>query len=318
MKWGNVGRNVGLGAIAAAAGLAGYSHWQGRRAEAAVPRDGTLVEVEGARLHYLDEGSGPAIVLIHGLGGQLRNFSYALSGRLSGYRVVLVDRPGSGYSVATGATRPGIVEQGAVMARFIAALGLDRPLVVGHSLGGAVALALALDRPDLVRGLALIAPLTQAETAVPEAFRAIAQPSAVGRTLVANLLGVPLGQLAGERTTRKVFAPEPIVPDFATKGGGKLALRPGNLDASMRDLLGAEADMPGLVARYGELTLPVSILYGHQDAILDPDRHGTLTAGQIAGAHLERVAGGHMLPLTQPDLTATFLRDADRRISRPG
>jgi len=311
MKW----RNIGIGAVAAAAGLAGYSHWQGRRAEAAVPQDGVLTEVEGARLHHVDDGNGPAIVIVHGLGGQLRNFSYALAERLAGYRVILVDRPGSGYSVATGGARPGIAEQGAIIGRLIRALGLDRPLLVGHSFGGAVSLALALERPDLVRGLALIAPLSQAETTVPAAFRAIARPSAIGRTLVANLFGVPVGQMTREVTSRRVFAPEPIVPDFATRGGGKLALRPGNLDAAILDLLAAQGEMPALAGRYPELGLPVSILYGRQDSVLDPERHGTLTAGQIAGAHLELVPGGHMLPLTQPDLVARFLREADQRSS---
>jgi len=312
MRW----RDIGFGAAATAAGLAGYSHWQARRAEAAVPMDGTTIDVKGARLHYVDRGHGPAIVMVHGLGGQLRNFSYALAERLADdYRLILVDRPGSGYSAATGAVRPGVAEQGAIVGRLIDALGLDRPLLLGHSLGGAVGLALALDRPGLLRGLALVAPLTQSETTEPAAFRALARPSAVGRTLVAHLVGVPLGQLTQAQVRARVFSPEPVPADFGVAGGVRLALRPGNLDASMLDLVAAHGEMAGLAARYPGLDLPVSILYGRGDAILNPERHGRLTAEQIAGATFEPVDGGHMLPVTRPDLTAAFVRAADQRSS---
>ena len=83
-----------LGAVA----LALLSAWVAWRAERAVPPCGQFIETGGARIHYLDRGQGPAIVLIHGLGGQMQNFSHALLGRLTGeFRVILVDRPGSGY-----------------------------------------------------------------------------------------------------------------------------------------------------------------------------------------------------------------------------
>jgi hypothetical protein len=122
---------LGTGLMAAAGvvgGLVGYSALAGRRAERLVPRDGRFVEVDGARLHYVDIGSGPAILLVHGLSGQLRNFTYALTERLAGdYRVVAVDRPGSGYSIYTRPGGRGLHAQAAIIGRFIAAVGLDRP-----------------------------------------------------------------------------------------------------------------------------------------------------------------------------------------------
>ncbi|WP_419807866.1 alpha/beta fold hydrolase [Sphingomonas sp.] len=308
---------IGAGVALAGAGLAAFSHWAGRRAERQVPADGRFVEVDGARLHYVDIGAndvgGPPIVLVHGLGGQLRNFTYALTERLSAHhRLIVIDRPRSGYSTVLAGVEPGLKAQADLIAGAIRELGIEKPLLVGHSLGGAISLSLALDHPGLVSGLALIAPLTQPQTEVPAAFKGLAAGGAskVARTLIANLVAVPMGALTGTRTTAAVFAPEPVPDDFGIRGGGVLALRPGNVYAAIFEMQAAADELTGIAARYGELTLPVSILYGREDNILDFHTNGETTAAQIARARLELTAGGHMLPVTQPDLTARFVAKA--------
>lgn len=303
---------IGAGAAAVGAGLALFSHWQGRRAERQVPADGAFLDVDGARLHYVDVGEGPAIVMVHGLGGQLRNFSYALTEQLPHHRLILIDRPRSGYSTVPAGVEPGLKAQADLIAAAISALGLKRPLLVGHSLGGAIALSLALDHPGLVSGLALIAPLTQPQVEVPEAFRGLAAGGAskVSRALVANLLAVPVGSATRKKAQAMVFAPEPVPGDFSIKGGGALALRPGNVYAAIFEMQAAADEMTGIAARYGDLKLPVSILYAREDNILDHRTNGAQTTREIAGARLELVDGGHMLPVTQPALTAAFIERA--------
>ncbi len=128
--------------------------WTAWAAERAVPPCGQFIEIKGARIHYLDRGQGRTIVMIHGLGGQMANFSHSLLDRLTDeFRVILVDRPGSGYSTRPRGASARLKAQGDTIAAFIRALRLDRPLLVGHSLGGAVALATALDHPACVGGL---------------------------------------------------------------------------------------------------------------------------------------------------------------------
>ncbi|MGR6329149.1 alpha/beta fold hydrolase [Sphingomonas sp. XXL09] len=306
------------GALAASGfGLAGYSEWVAREAERLVPADGVFREVAGARIHYVDLGDSakPPIVMIHGLGGQLRNFSYAMAERLTAdHRVLLVDRPGSGYSIAHGGAQPRIAEQAAIVARWIAALGLTRPLVVGHSLGGAVALALATTEPATIGGLALVAPLTQHQQEVPDAFRALAAIPPGFRRLIAQTVGTPMSRLVAERTLREVFAPEPAPADFATRGGGALSQRPGNIAAAAADLDSGGRDMPAIVARYPDVAMPVGILFGRGDTILAPALHGEATAAAIPRATLMLVDGGHMLPVTQPDVTADFVRTVAARL----
>lgn len=305
---------VAAGAVAAVgAGLALFSQWQGRRAEAQVPPDGKFVEVPGARLHYVELGEGSPVVMVHGLGGQLRNFSYALAEIVARHhRVILIDRPRSGYSTVDAGSEPGVIEQAAIIAAGITALGLERPLYVGHSLGGALGLALALNHAGVVRALALIAPLTQPQPEPPAVFRGLAAGAATkgARLVISNTLALPLAMLTSPATLKQVFAPEPAPDDFHVRGGGVLALRPANVAAAMFEIGRASQDMEALQPRYGELTLPVSILFAREDHVLNYQRDGEKTAGEIARCRLELVDGGHMLPVTQPELTARFIERA--------
>ncbi|WP_284734494.1 alpha/beta fold hydrolase [Sphingosinicella terrae] len=302
---------AGAAAIAAG-GLALFSRGAARRAERLVPMDGEIIEVEGNRLHYVDKGSGPALVMIHGLGGQMRNFARPLVDDLArDHRVVLVDRPGSGYSLRGAGASASLSAQAAAIAGLIRALGLERPMLVGHSLGGAVSLTLALEQPDCVGSLALIAPLTQDESDAPDVFKSLEIRSPLVRRLIANSIAVPMAMAMREKAMKMVFGPEPVPADFGTEGGGLLGARPGNFYETSSDLVALENQMPALVARYGEIAVPASILYGDGDRLLDPERHGRITAGQIDGARLEIVPGGHMLPFTQPELTARWLREAE-------
>jgi pimeloyl-ACP methyl ester carboxylesterase len=257
----------------------------------------------------VDKGSGPPLVLIHGLGGTLRHFTYAMMDLLvADHRVVMIDRPGSGYSTRSAGTSARFSAQADAIAAVIRALDLRRPVLVGHSLGGAVSLAVALRHPELVSGLALIAPLTQVEDEPPAVFERLAIASPFARRLVAWTVATPLAIRGSRAVVAAIFAPEAVPADFATAGGGLLSLRPLAFHETSSDLVAVNDDLPGMVARYGEVRLPVAVLFGRDDSILQPSRHGELTAGAIPGATMEVVDGGHMLPFTAPARCAEFVR----------
>lgn len=309
---------AGLGAAVLAASVLA-TRAATRRAEKAVPPDGGFVDVEGARLHYIDRGTGPILLFVHGLSGQLRNFTYALTERLEqDFRIIAVDRPGAGYSVPTGPAQPDLVGQADILARFIATLGLERPMLVGHSLGGALALRVALDHPDSISGIALLSPLTQRQDELPEAFAKLNIPSPAVRRLVANTVAVPAGLRNAAATQALIFAPEPAPDDFGTRGGGLLSLRPGAIFASSSEVSAGSGEVAIQAGRYSTLAMPVSILFGADDRILDPARHGAATAALIPGARYDTIPGGHMFPLTMPDATAAWIRDRAREIARRG
>src|ERR1700750_223704 len=161
------------------AGLVWFTANTAKRVEALLPPRGRFMDIDGQRIHYVDTGgSTPAIVMIHGLGGNLLHFGYAMADKLSNdFRVILVDRPGAGYSTRPEGAPATLTAQAKTMATLIRRLDLKQPLVVGHSLGGALSLAIALDHPDCAGGLALIAPLTHVVDTPPDVFKGLEIPS---------------------------------------------------------------------------------------------------------------------------------------------
>lgn len=289
--------------------LAAFTFWTARKIERAMPPTGSFVDVDGARVHYVERGEGPAILLVHGLGGQLQNFTHSLTERLDGFHVIAMDRPGSGHSDRHDDADARLTRQARFVADFIAAKRLDRPLLVGHSLGGAVALATALDHPGIVRGLVLLAPLTHHQTEAPAIFRGLAIASPAMRRFVAWTLAVPAAIRNRVQVLATVFGPNAAPRDFATKGGSLLGLRPKSFYATSTDFMAINHDLPAQETRYGELAMPVGILFGTGDRILDHRRQGAAMAGKVKGLDLELVEGlGHMVQISEPDRTALFIR----------
>ena len=284
--------------------------------EGAVPPLGKTMVVDGATFRYLDEGSGPTIVLVHGLAGNLRHFTYALKDRLTAdYRVILFDRPGCGYSKMAAGASPRLPAQAATIVAFMRALGLEKPLLVGHSLGGALSLAVALDHPEAIGGLALVAPLTHARDDVPSVFRLLATGSPLRRRLTAWLLATPASMLAGSTTLKMLFGPDAAPADFGKNGGGLLTVRPNAFIAASAEMVAVLEDLPTMAARYASIKCPVGVLHGTGDRILDFREQGEAVAKKIPGATIEMIAdAGHMPPLVLPERTAAFIKDVASRV----
>jgi len=149
------------------AALAAFTVLETRRIEARYPPAGRRVPVEGGAIHAVDcpaEGEERgAVLLVHGASGNAADMFFALAGRLSaqGFRVLSLDRPGHGWSdrVGPGAGSSPVV-QAEALRRAAERLGVTEAVVAVHSLGGITGLAMALDHPDFVRALVLIAPVS--------------------------------------------------------------------------------------------------------------------------------------------------------------
>ncbi|MBY0491177.1 MAG: alpha/beta hydrolase [Gemmatimonadaceae bacterium] len=311
--------SVFLAIAAVYVGLVWFAWTTKRKVERLVPPHGTFVTVQGVPVHYVSRGDGPITVLcIHGLAGNARHFTaHVLEALSQQYRVIVVDRPGAGYSGALSVT-PTPQAQAAFLAAVIEALGLERPLVVGHSLGGAVALALATEHPERVAALALVAPLTQAPSTVPAVFAGLVLPSALMRQVVGWTLAIPLSIARRDQVLTAVFSPERVPADFPLRGGGLLGMRPSAFASSSTDLMAVTPPevMAALTSRYAGITVPVGVLYGTHDRILEPRLQGERLMQQIPHATLEWVEmGGHMLPLTVPDRVVSFVQEVAARVA---
>jgi len=296
-------------------GLVVFTARTARKVEAALPPRGKFMQVEGERIHYVDRGgAGPALVLIHGLAGNLMHFTYALADELTGdFRVIMVDRPGCGYSERPDGAPADLKAQAATLAKFMRALGLKQPLVVGHSLGGALSLAIALDHPDCAGALALIAPLTHVPEKVPDVFKGLIIRSPTVRKVIAWTLATPLGILRGAAALKEVFGPEPAPADFPFRAGGLLGLRPKGFCSASSDAVLANYVLPNYVTRYDSLAIPVGMLFAKGDRLLDYRAQGEAMKATYPALDLELMEGGHMLPLTAPDRCAALIRRVSAR-----
>ncbi|WP_372571108.1 alpha/beta fold hydrolase [Ruegeria jejuensis] len=281
-----------------------------REAETLIPMAGTRLDLPGGAIHYVEAGShdAPSLVLIHGLSGKLQHFTYAMMDDLArDHRVIALDRPGCGYSSPFDASAKGLSAQAEVIGMFLDRLEVQNPVLVGHSLGGALALAMALERPDKTAGMALLCPLTHPVDAVPEVFKPLEISGPRLRNFVAQTLYGPFGKLLRGRNLRLVFAPEPAPDDFMTRGGGLLALRPSAFLSSCADLQASAGSIEAQAGRYDTLTVPGAVLNAAGDEILDPVTQGR-PMRQFGLGYEELDNRGHMIPITAPTECADFVR----------
>ncbi len=288
-----------------------------RLVEKLIPPIGRFIEIDGLRLHYLDSGERPGqgmppLLFLHGWLAQLNHFTFALAALFPERRVVLLDRPGCGYSEA--APSQTLAAQAALVAKFVEALGLERPVIVGHSLGGAVAVALALDRGEKIAGLALIAPLTQ-YVAPPKPLDRAVHHGALARWFGAWTLAPFIALVQARENGRRAFAPEAAPPDFWRRAGGLLAVRPRALIVGARELQSQERELAAMAPRYAALAVPTGVLFGKGDLVLDPQRQSADFCANARNAELTLIDGGHMLPVTKPRAVEGFIRGVLARVA---
>ena len=271
------------------------------------PPAGCLVEVDGGRLHALELGTqndGVPIVLLHGASGNLHDMRLGLGQRLArSHRVILIDRPGHGWSARFGGDEDASPSrQAALIAQTLDARGVTRAIIIGHSFAGAIVTAFALDFPERVAALVLLAPVTHPWPGGIAWFYTLAAAPVIGplfaRTIVLPLAFPPLQTLAPT-----VFAPQPMPPDYVRHSALALLLRPAAFVANARDVARLKESVTRQSPRYAEITAPTVIITGDRDTIVSPDIHSRALAATLAHARLIVLPGvGHAVQHIAADL----------------
>jgi pimeloyl-ACP methyl ester carboxylesterase len=290
------GTAIGIGM--ALAGTAFAVHHTARQAERRNPPMGDFVEVDGVRLHYVRRGTGePTIVFLHGNGSMVEEF--AASGLLDlvaqHHRVVAFDRPGFGHSSRPRGRMWTPEDQASLILEACAKLGIERPVVVGHSWGTLVALAMALNHPERVSGLVLASgyyyPTERADVAV---FSPPAIP--ILGDLMRYTVSPILGGLLMPKLIRTMFRPAPVPRRFKTGVPKAMMLRPSQIRASAQDTALMIPSAAAMQDRYGELRVPVTIIAGGGDRIVDPRRQATRLHREVPHSNILVLQNeGHMV-----------------------
>jgi pimeloyl-ACP methyl ester carboxylesterase len=283
--------------------------------ERAHPPTGRFVEVAGGRLHLVELGPAGAqpVVLLHGANGNLADMR-TLGDRLAAkHRVILIDRPGHGWSDRPGGRADASPARQAVLVhQALERIGVSRAILVAHSWAGVLATAYALDYPQSVGGLVLLAPVTHpsplsiawhnniARALLIESARYATAP--VIGPLFVRTLALPFGKLLIWPSVQSAFAPQEPPPDYLARSGAESMLRPSEFTAFAEELVRLREFVPALAARYALITAPTVILAGDRDEVVPPGAHAKAIAGTILGAKLVVLPGvGHMLHFAAAD-----------------
>jgi len=308
-------------ALAVAAGVATHLRAGAREAtaEATWPPAGQMVDVGGVRVHAHVSGTGPDVVLIHGAGGSLRDFTFDLVGRLENrYRVIAFDRPGHGWTDAAdadGVPFDSPQAQAALLQAAALQLGADRPIVVGHSYGGAVTMAWAVALPDTLAGAVLLAGATMPwPGALNASYRINANP--MGAALVVPLVTAWAPLPYATDVLAGIFAPQPMPEGYADHFGVPMSMRRGILRANARQVNGLRPHIVALSERYPMLSLPIEAVHGTADTIVPLAIHSGPLAALVPSANLTALDGvGHMPHHADPHAAVAAI---DRTAKRAG
>jgi pimeloyl-ACP methyl ester carboxylesterase len=284
------------------------------------PPRGKRTEVAGASLNVVDLGqrdaSGPPIVLLHGASSNLEAMRPLAERLANHHRVILIDRPGHGWSSRERVTDSTPDVQARMIADALDRLGVGPAIIVVHSLAGAIGARLALDDPSRVAGLVMLAPVTHPWRGGVGWYNRLVATPVIG-PLLAYTITLPLGIFMMEPGARGVFLPQAVPDDFVKNSATSLLLRPREFLANARDLVDLKAAVAEQAPRYGAIDVPVTIISGDVDKTVSTGIHSRPFAATVTGARLIVLQGiGHMVQYAAPDLVVSEIEAMAGRIAQ--
>jgi pimeloyl-ACP methyl ester carboxylesterase len=310
-----------LGAAAAGIGLAAsffYVRAKTRQAEAENPPRGRFVEVDGVRLHYIERGEGPVLVLLHGNGVLANDFEHSglLDRAAQHYRVIAFDRPGFGYSERPRSTVWTPQAQARLLHHALQELEVDSAIVLGHSWGTLVALSMALEVPDFVRGLVLLSGYYYPSLRLDVPMLSGPAIPVLG-DLMRYTVSPILTRMMWRPLTKNVFSPQPVADSFRRLKPW-MALRPGQLRASAAETALMVPAAMSLAKRYPELKVPAVLIAGTQDKIVDFGHNSERLNERIPDSELQLQPGvGHMTHYANPEQVMAAIDAIAARVGEP-
>jgi pimeloyl-ACP methyl ester carboxylesterase len=260
-----------------------------------------FVEVDGLRVHYRDRGSGPAVVLVHGSNSSLFTWEGWAEALAVDHRVVTLDMPGHGLTGPDPMGRYSAAEMADLVDAFVTAIGLDRFVIGGNSMGGSIAWHYAILHPARVQGLIL----------VDSAGLPRLEPRPFGFRLAASPVFGPIARWVTPRfivaaSVRDAYGDPSRASEATIDRYDDLMLREGNREATRVRFSRPE---DGMEARLGEIHVPTLVLWGSRDHWILP-KYGEAFRDRIPGAKLVMLEGlGHVPMEEDPAASVAPVRE---------
>src|SRR5499433_3375780 len=267
------------------------------------------LEIERTKLHLIQGGTGQqTVVMLHGNAGNVQDFEYGLAELLSkSYRVIGFDRPGHGKSERPGSKAASVEYQARMLHETLQNLGVNNPILLGHSWGASLALCYALKYPSEIAGLVLLAPAAFPDADPNPLLRAMMKTPLIGG--ITLMFGkTPMGNDRLRNELERAFYPQPV-PENYLKVATSTWLGRKQLRAYLEDEWSLNESLRRMSKHYGNLRMPVVIVTGDEDQIVSPKENAYRLKEAIPQAQLVELKGaGHEIPLTRPDSVYSALK----------
>ena len=265
-----------------------------KKAEQDTPPVGQFIDVNGVPVHYIKQGSGPALILIHGAGGHLKDFTYDHVARFSkNFTVIAFDRPGHGYTPVLKNTSATLAQQAQLITKAAEKLGITQAYVLGFSYGGALALYMAIHNKDFVKGLVLVSAVSMPwPGTIHLNYRLMSKPI-IGPALMAFATAY-FGNAYFRAVYATVFAPHATPKGYLEHVGVNMSVRFRSFVENSRQLNSLRPQIVEQSKRYADLTIPIELIHGTNDPTVPDIIHAKKFIKLVPHAHLVQVHGmGH-------------------------
>jgi len=260
-----------------------------------------FINIENTRVRYVESGTGPVVVLIHGNAGSVDDFDFKSFGLLcGGHRVIAVDRPGHGKSERPSDADAKLQFQTRLLHETLSHLGVTRPVLVGHSWGGSLALAYAVEYPLELSAIVLLAPAAYSDGGPDEFMRAVIKTPIVGD--VSLTVGrTILGEHLLKKELQKAFYPDSVPEEYLRQASSSW-LRHKQVRAILEDEYSLDKDLEKVSRHYSEISIPVVIVTGDHDKVVSAKHNAYRLKTTILHSRLIELKNtGHQVPQTHPE-----------------
>lgn len=290
-----------------------------RKAERDNPPTGRVVEVSGVRIHYVDQGEGEPLVLLHGNGSSIQDFESSGLIRLASkqFRVIAFDRPGFGHTERPAGKAWTPEAQAELFAAALEKLSISRTIVLGHSWGASVAVALALRYPGLVEALVLASGYYYPTARFDVLLLGLPALPLVGPVIRYSVSPI-VGRFMWPQVVSKLFSPQREPAKFK-EFPKEMTFRPSQVQAAAAE---SALMIPAAYSssdRYGELTMPVVIVTGEEDQLVDVEKQSARLHHEVPQSTMHRIPrAGHMVHQTATEKVMDAINEAAQaRTSKP-
>ncbi len=265
-----------------------------QKAQAENPPVGQFIEVNGTPVHYVKQGAGPALILIHGAGGHLKDFTYEHVKRFAkNFTVIVIDRPGHGYTPVLANPAATLAQQAKLIHKVADKLGVKDAYILGFSYGGALALHMATHYKDFVKGLILVSAVSMPWPGKIHANYRLMSLPIIGPAAMAFATAY-FGDAYFRATYKSVFEPHETPKGYLDHVGVNMSVRYRSFVENSRQLKTLYGHVLEQAKYYADLRIPTELIHGTDDPTVPDLIHACEFIKLVPHANLVRIKGmGH-------------------------